>query len=43
MSYVIHVLKDGQIVESGSHEELMKMEGEYYRLYMGQERTGGCE
>jgi len=36
---VIHVLKEGRIVESGSHEELMEMKGEYYWLYMGQEKS----
>lgn len=30
---VIHVLKDGKIVESGSHTELLEKEGEYHRLY----------
>nr|WP_304364256.1 ABC transporter ATP-binding protein [Methanocalculus taiwanensis] len=35
---VIYVLREGQIMESGSHEELLAMKGEYYRLYLGQER-----
>lgn len=26
-------LKDGQIIESGTHEELISKEGEYYKLY----------
>lgn len=30
---IIHVMKDGQIIESGSHEELLTLEGEYKRLY----------
>ena len=30
---VIHVLKDGQIIESGSHTELLEKKGEYKRLY----------
>lgn len=34
----IHVLKAGRIVESGSHEELLERMGEYYRLYLGQEK-----
>ena len=29
----IYVLKDGEIVEQGTHEELFKMNGEYSRLY----------
>ena len=37
-SDVIHVMKDGEIVESGTHEGLMETKGEYYQLYMGQER-----
>jgi ABC-type multidrug transport system fused ATPase/permease subunit len=38
-AHVIHVLKAGRIVESGSHEELLEQKGEYYRLYLGQEET----
>lgn len=30
---VIHVLKDGRIIESGSHGELLDKAGEYKRLY----------
>jgi len=30
---VIHVLKGGEIVESGSHDELMSHDGEYFNLY----------
>ncbi|GLO65363.1 MULTISPECIES: ABC transporter ATP-binding protein [Oceanobacillus] len=29
----IVVVEDGQIIESGSHEELMKLQGHYYDLY----------
>ena len=29
----IYFLKNGEIVESGTHEELMKNQGEYYKLY----------
>jgi len=42
-AHVIHVLKAGRIVESGSHEKLLEMKGEYYRLYLGQEEKDGCE
>ena len=27
------VLKDGEICEMGSHEELIKAKGEYFKLY----------
>lgn len=27
---------DGKIIESGSHEELLKQKGLYYNLYMSQ-------
>lgn len=42
-AHVIHVLKAGRIVESGSHEELLEMKGEYYRLYLGQEEKESGE
>ncbi|MNN61713.1 putative multidrug resistance ABC transporter ATP-binding/permease protein YheH [compost metagenome] len=29
----ILVLKNGQIVERGTHEELLQMQGEYWRLF----------
>lgn len=35
---VIHVMKAGEIVESGTHYELMETQGEYYQLYLGQEK-----
>jgi ABC-type multidrug transport system fused ATPase/permease subunit len=35
---VIHVMKDGEIVESGTHDTLIEMKGEYYQLYLGQDR-----
>jgi subfamily B ATP-binding cassette protein MsbA len=34
----ILVIEDGQIVERGRHEELMKREGRYFRLYTYQAR-----
>ncbi len=33
---LICVLKDRILVESGSHEELMKLKSEYWKLYLGQ-------
>lgn len=33
---IIVVLSGGVIVESGSHEELLKQKGEYYKLYQNQ-------
>lgn len=32
----IMVINDGQVIEQGSHEELMKIKGEYYELYTSQ-------
>ncbi len=32
----IMVVDDGEIVESGTHEELLKLKGFYYNLYMAQ-------
>ena len=29
---VIYVVQDGQIVESGKHQDLMAKQGEYYQL-----------
>ena len=29
---IIHVLHRGTVVESGNHEELMALRGQYYRL-----------
>jgi ATP-binding cassette subfamily B protein len=33
---VILVMEDGQIVEQGSHEELLAARGAYFRLYQSQ-------
>ena len=30
-------LKEGQVVEIGSHDELMAKQGEYYRFYTAQQ------
>lgn len=35
-SEAIMVLEKGEIIERGSHEELLLQKGRYYRLYMGQ-------
>lgn len=35
---LIIVLKEGQKVEQGHHDELMKMEGEYFKFYMLSQR-----
>ena len=37
----IYVLKDGKIVEEGKHSELIKLKGEYERLYTMQAETYG--
>ena len=36
---VIHVLKDGHLVESGSHEELYKLNGEYRKIFHASARS----
>ena len=33
---IISVMKDGNVIEKGTHEELLKMEGFYYYLYNSQ-------
>jgi len=40
-SDIIHVMKGGRIVESGTHDFLMELKMEYYQLYLGQERQSG--
>jgi len=40
---MIFVLKDGRLVEGGSHEDLMELGGEYRRLYLGQRTEGILE
>ena len=35
---VIFVMRDGERVESGTHDALLDKKGEYYQLYMGQEK-----
>ena len=32
----IVVMEQGHIIETGTHEELLKKKGDYYRLYMTQ-------
>ena len=29
----IYMLKDGEIIEEGKHDELMELRGEYYKLF----------
>ena len=33
---LILVIKDGCILEKGTHQELLKLKGEYYNLYKNQ-------
>lgn len=35
-SKAIMVLEQGEIIERGSHDELIEEKGRYYRLYTGQ-------
>ena len=35
----IYVLDEGEIIESGTHEELVNMKGKYYKLLKEQERS----
>jgi ATP-binding cassette subfamily B protein len=35
-SDLILVLEDGEIIESGTHKELIKKQGAYYKLYTNQ-------
>jgi ATP-binding cassette, subfamily B, bacterial len=37
---MIHVMQNGAIVESGTHEVLMDKKGVYYQLYLGQSDEG---
>jgi len=32
----IMVLENGEIIERGNHEDLLKQKGKYYELYTGQ-------
>lgn len=32
---VIMVLEQGQIIERGTHEQLLELKGRYYELYTG--------
>lgn len=38
----IYVLREGRIIESGSHDTLMENKREYYQLYLGQEKETNC-
>jgi len=40
---IIHVLKEGQIVESGTHQSLLEAGGEYEKLYQMQFRPADTE
>ena len=34
-SHAIMVLQDGEIIERGTHDQLIDMKGKYYQLYTG--------
>lgn len=36
MPDAIMVLENGEIIERGSHDELISQKGKYYQLYTGQ-------
>ena len=38
---LILVIKQGEVVEKGTHEELMRAEGEYFQMYTAQGEGGG--
>ena len=40
---LIIVLKEGQVVEQGTHDELMKMRGLYYSMWQQQALLEGSE
>ncbi|MDT8446726.1 MAG: ABC transporter ATP-binding protein [bacterium] len=40
---VIHVLKNGEVIESGNHRSLLEQKGEYFRLYQMQFRDEPTE
>jgi len=40
---LIIVLKEGQVVEQGTHEDLMKMKGLYYSMWQQQASIEGSE
>ena len=33
LTFTCRVMKDGQLIENGNHEDLMAKDGEYKRLY----------
>lgn len=35
---VIYMMKDGRIAESGTHQELVALKGEYFRMFKDQLR-----